>query len=456
MVVNNEQVLSQELQLTVLGYVARDKVVMSKFSGVLQERHFDNPIHRLIFRIVQHHFSEYKRVPSQRTLQSELQRLLDSEKSYVPDQYFWAEVTKVYSVSLEEREYVVDSVYDFLLRRELLELSRVAQTEAVSIERVSTSVVTQQFRKIATMMAGGEDAGDFLLRDIDQLSFRSSSEGKISTGFRKLDEALGGGLGGKELGIVLAPTGRGKSAVLIQIGCNVLRIGKKPLHVTFELGKERVKARYVSSLSKVAKDELFDRQDEVRRKMKRIRRVVGNADLVVKEWPSRSCTVDMLRGFIYTLRLREGFDPDVIIVDYADLMRPEVAYARAETRHQLGSIYETLRGLAMELDKPIWTASQTNRSGLSKPIITVLDIAESFEKAMVADVVLAICRTTRERRINEGRFFLAKNRDNISEVTIPFKEDLASNRFWEIQGGTIPQEEFERMQQRWEEGEVDV
>ena len=144
MALDDEQTLPQEMQLEVLAFVVRDKVVMSKFSGVLKERHFDSPIHRLIFRIAQAHFSEYKRVPLQRTLQNEIQRVLDTEKSYVPDTYFWAEVAKVYNFALQEREYTVDRVADFLTRQELIELNRVIRTETSSPERASIEFVFRE------------------------------------------------------------------------------------------------------------------------------------------------------------------------------------------------------------------------------------------------------------------------------------------------------------------------
>jgi len=453
MALGNDQTLPQEMQLEVLAFVVRDKVVMSKFSGVLKERHFDSPIHRLIFRIAQAHFSEYKRVPLQRTLQNEIQRVLDTEKSYVPDTYFWSEVAKVYNFTLQEREYTVDRVADFLTRQELIELNRVVRTEISSPERALIAPVSQQFCKLTAMAGGGDVDGTFLFRDLEQMVISKESEARVPTGFKRLDRALGGGLSESELGLVLAPPGRGKSALLIQFGASAVRLAKKVLHVTFELSEKKVRIRYVATLSKIEKDDLYDNQERAKRKLRGIKRVVLPADVHIHEWPSKYCTVDMLRGYILTLQWREEFDPDLVIVDYADLLRAESFQRTGEHRHILGALYESLRGLAMELKKGIWSASQSNRPSLSKPIVSIGDIAESFEKAMVSDVVIAVCRTRRERQVHEGRLFLAKNRDNVDEVTVHFKEDLASNRIWENDNPTISQAEIEEMQERWESGQ---
>ena len=365
MVVNDRAALPQELQLEVLACVVRDKVVMCKFSDVLREEYFDSPIHRLIYRLTKGYFAEFKRVPLQRTLQNEIQRVLEAERTYVPDAYFWAEVNRVFSFVMGDRDYVVRRVEDFLIRREVSELDRRCQEGLSSPERLMMSPLSQQFRKIATMLAGGATEGAFILRDADHMVIRSDESERIPTGFRKLDKALGGGLSVKELGVILAPTGRGKSATLIQLGLNAMRIGKRVFHVTFELCEEKVKARYVASLTRIAKDRLVEEQDRIRRKLKSIRRVVSPADVHIKEWPSQQCTIDMLRGYILELQLKFEFDPDLIIVDYADLMKPDFFYHGGEPRHILGAIYTTLRGLSMELNKAILTASQTNRAGLS-------------------------------------------------------------------------------------------
>ena len=99
----------------------------------------------------------------------------------------------------------------------------------------------------------------------------------------------------------------------------------------------------------------------------------------------------------------------MVIVDYADLLRP--VQARKEKREELGSIYEELRALSSEFKCPVWTASQTNRSGLSAEVITMEQISEAFNKCFVADFIFSVSRTIEDKQNNQGKIFIAKNRN---------------------------------------------
>jgi hypothetical protein len=115
---------------------------------------------------------------------------------------------------------------------------------------------------------------------------------------------------------------------------------------------------------------------------------------------------------------------DMIIVDYADLLRPVVA--QREKRNELESIYEELRGLAQEYKCPIWTASQTNRSGLNAEVITMESISEAFNKCFVSDFIFSISRTIEDKMGNTGRVFVAKNRNGPDGMVFPLFMDTSN------------------------------
>ena len=108
---------------------------------------------------------------------------------------------------------------------------------------------------------------------------------------------------------------------------------------------------------------------------------------------------------------QRGVSIDMIIVDYADLLKPFNFRKNGEKRHDLESIYEELRGLAQVYECPIWTASQTNRSGLNAEVITMESISEAFNKCFVADFIFSVSRTVEDKKLNKGRIFVAKNRN---------------------------------------------
>jgi len=107
--------------------------------------------------------------------------------------------------------------------------------------------------------------------------------------------------------------------------------------------------------------------------------------------------------------MKRGIKPGLIIVDYADLLKPVTV--RKEKRNELESIYEELRALSQEFQCPIWTASQTNRSGLNAEVITMEQISEAFNKCFVADFIFTVSRTIEDKQNNKGKMFIAKNRN---------------------------------------------
>jgi hypothetical protein len=145
--------------------------------------------------------------------------------------------------------------------------------------------------------------------------------------------------------------------------------------------------------------------------------------LIVKEYPTKVASTQTLKNHLEKLRMRNTI-VDMIIVDYGDLLRP-VRYLK-EKRNELESIYEELRGLAQEYKCPIWTASQTNRSGLNAEVITMESISEAFNKCFVADFIFSISRTVEDKNNNGGRMFVAKNRNGPDGLVFPIFMDTAN------------------------------
>jgi len=142
--------------------------------------------------------------------------------------------------------------------------------------------------------------------------------------------------------------------------------------------------------------------------------------LVVKEYPTKSASTRTIKSHLEKLRQR-GMNVDMVIVDYGDLLKP-VTVTR-EKRHDLESIYEELRGMAQEFQCPIWTASQTNRSGLNAEVITMESISEAFSKCFVADFIFSVSRTVEDKSIKGGRIFIAKNRNGPDGLIYPIFMD---------------------------------
>ena len=246
----------------------------------------------------------------------------------------------------------------------------------------------------------------------------------VPTGFQRLDarDIFQGGLGRGEIGVVVANTGVGKSHWLVNIGSNAMRAGKNVLHYTFELNEHVVGLRYDSNLCGIPSNEVQDQKDLVLGTYK-------NKDLgrlIIKEYPTGSASVMTLRNHIEKLQLK-GFNPDVVIIDYADIMKSSKSYD--SLRHELKLVYEELRNLAMELEVPVWTASQANRDSAQSDVVGLENMSEAYGQAMVADVVVSISRKASEKSTGIGRLFIAKNRAGKDGIVFPITIDTSMSMF---------------------------
>jgi len=145
-----------------------------------------------------------------------------------------------------------------------------------------------------------------------------------------------------------------------------------------------------------------------------------DGSLIIKEYPTKSASTNTIRAHLSRL-VKRGIVPGLVIVDYADLLRPVTV--RKEKRNELESIYEELRALSTEFSCPIWTASQTNRSGLNAEVITMEQISEAFNKCFVADFIFSVSRTIEDKQKNLGKIFIAKNRNGPDGMIYPIFMD---------------------------------
>ena len=150
--------------------------------------------------------------------------------------------------------------------------------------------------------------------------------------------------------------------------------------------------------------------------MKAISQLKGN--LIIKYYPTRTASVNTLIGHIQQCEM-QGVKPDMVIVDYADIMKSTSKFT--EKRHQIGHVYEELRGMAGEFDIPIWTASQANRSALEEDVIGAEKVSEDYSKVMTADFVMSMSRKVEDKIANTGRFHVIKNRFGPDGLTYPAK-----------------------------------
>jgi replicative DNA helicase len=238
--------------------------------------------------------------------------------------------------------------------------------------------------------------------------------GLIETEWGVINELIDGGFGAGDLVVLIGSAGSGKSWMLSSIGANALKVGKSVLHITLELSESYTSKRYDSRLTSIVSSNLKYHVDDVKEAISQ-----AKGKLTIKFYPTKSITVHTIRGLIERATLL-GRKPDLVIVDYGDLIKSDNAAAiKGGSYNESGGIYEDLRGLAGEFGVPFITASQSNRSASEKDIITGEDVAESFKKIMIADVVISLSRKTDDKIQSTGRVHVIKNRYGPDGITFP-------------------------------------
>lgn len=262
----------------------------------------------------------------------------------------------------------------------------------------------------ALRLGSDKNVGHDFIKDFEE-RYVASHRFAVSTGFDVFDDIMEGGHGAGELGVVIAPTGAGKSQMLVNIGAAALKAGKNVVHYTMELSDKVVSKRYDSCLTGFEINELDTYKQEV---FDMISDIEGK--LITKYYPMNKAKMQTFHNHLERLNTL-GFQPDIIIVDYADLIKPDKTYE--QKRFDYESIYQNLRALAQEFEVPIWTATQTNRGGLNAELVTMEEIAEAFNKCYVSDFICTLSRTIADKETNTGRVFVAKNRNGIDGVIFP-------------------------------------
>jgi len=320
---------------------------------------------------------------------------------------------RIHTREMSDIEYIKETSLDFCRKQNLKEamMKSVGLLQNCSFDEISTVI------NDALKLGSDNNFGYDYLADFEE-RFQIKHRAPVTTGWQEIDTITGGGLGKSELGVVIAPTGAGKSMALVHLGAQAIQEGKTVVHYTLELQDTIIGTRYDSCITGYPLSDIRNFKEEIYEEVTQL-----DGALIVKEYPTKSATTNTIRSHLSRL-IKRDIKPGLIIVDYADLLKPVIV--RKEKRNELESIYEELRALSTEFQCPIWTASQTNRSGLNAEVITMEQISEAFNKCFVADFIFSISRTIEDKQNNQGKIFIAKNRNGPDGIIYPIFMDTAT------------------------------
>ena len=390
-------------QSKIITSLITDVKFIQTISDILSSSMFDSDSNKWLVKEIKKYYLEYKKQPTLEVLKYKIEEIdNDVLKTGVVEKL--RDVWK--NVESTDLEFVQSETLNFCKNQTL----KSAILE--SVERLQNKDYDGIKSIIDEAMKAGSsrDLGHDYISSLETRLEESARE-TVKTPWDIINDVMDGGLGAGELGVIVAPAGIGKSWTLQALGGDALKKGKVVVHYTLELNENYVGLRYDSIFSGVTTANIKYYKDDVKEKIEKL-----PGKLLIKYFATKAASVQTLGAHLKQIEL-SGTKPDVVIVDYADILMPTGNFR--EKRHAIGNIYEDLRGLAGELEIPIWTASQANRSALEEDVIGADKVAEDYSKVMTADFVMSMSRKVEDKIANTGRFHVIKNRFGIDGMTYP-------------------------------------
>lgn len=404
---------SHEFQTMLLAIMARYPKFTVEYRDSIDSDYFENHYFKVISRFIIDHSDKYGLTPTRDIIfQSVSEYLKEFQVDQTSTERVYSTVDYIYNVSIDNAEYYIDKAVEF------------GQTQALKkatiqvIELLDKGDIKQYgdarmaIEKALSVGCGSSNVGTvfgdvlpFLQKSLNEDSMYDTSK-RIPTGMPNLDMVLGGGLAPGEIGVVVGPTGVGKSITLINLGIGCF-IKRKPLvYYTLELKEMDVIARITSRITGLTVEEIRMSNDDYSIIVRD--RLFHDPILIVKYFKPKSITTGALSSHLSRLKSVKDISPGLVIVDYADKMRSPKE--KEGTYLAMGDIYENLIGIGFDFDCPIWTASQTNRHGVGKSFNDIDSVADSYKKMMDADVVITIGQDTQMKIEGRIDYHLVKSR----------------------------------------------
>jgi len=409
-------------QIKSISALLKNQTFLEQIHDILDEKHYDSDSLKWVVKECKKYYDEYRKCITLDVFKVKTQEV-ENDVLKVAIIENLKEVFR--HLESPDLDFIEDKALDFFKNQTLK--SAIVQ----SVEIMEAKGDFEQIKKLVddALNAGTErNIGHEYIEHIED-RYSETARSTVETGWEVIDDLTQGGLGGGELGVIVAPAGVGKTWVLAAIGANAMKRGKHIVHYSLELNESYVGLRYDSIFTGIANQNLKYHKDDVISEMDKLK-----GDLVIKYYPTKSASVNTLSAHLKRITTL-GTQVDMVVVDYADILK-DVGSAR-EVRHALGNIYEDLRGLAGEFQIPVWTASQANRSALDEDVIEAQKVSESYQKIMTADFVMSLSRKVEDKIGNTGRFHVIKNRFGPDGMTFPSKINTNTGKMEIYEGNSV-------------------
>ena len=412
MTLTNLNQYGKSFQIKVLSSLLTHKGFLTNIHDILSEEYWDNQAHKWVIKNILKYYDKYHTTPSMEILKVELQKI-ENEVLQISVK---EQLKEAYKASDEDLKYVEEEFSNFCKNQQL----RKALLNSVDLLKGGDFESIRELINNAIKAGQDKNIGHEYNKDVEA-RYRENHRITIPTPWEKINTLLQGGLGNGDFGLIFGNPGGGKSWSLVALGGYAIKLGYNVLHYTLELGEDYVGRRYDAFFSNIPVDKVSSQKEKIEELIGELK-----GKLIIKEFPTGRATMTTVESHIQKVK-DLGIEPDLVLIDYVDLLSSK--RKTIDRKSEIDDIYSSTKGLARELNIPIWSVSQVNRAGAKDNIVEGDKAAGSYDKIMITDVCISLSRQRRDKVEGTGRFHIMKNRYGMDGLTFGVKANTSTGHF---------------------------
>jgi KaiC/GvpD/RAD55 family RecA-like ATPase len=417
----NFDYLGSSFQIQLLNQIVVDKEFSRSIVDVIEPNYFDNKYFKIIIQMIKEYSQKWDGVPSFETLEqitkSEFQQ--ESIAKVVIDT-----IRKIKEAPISGGDFVQEKALKFCKQQELQKAITKAQKVIDGGEFENYDALEEMIRE-ALQVGIVEDGMLNVFSNLDDV-LNEDYRHPIPMGIPGIDRLLKGGLAKGEIGVVLAPTGVGKSTILTKIANHAFNLGYNVLQIFFEDNPKVIQRKHFTLWTKIHPDDMSNKKEEVLMKVKEVEQKMDN-QLILEKLPSDTMTMSQIKNLIRK-KIADGIKVDMVLLDYIDCVVPEKNLG--DEWKSEGSVMRGFEAMCHELNLVGWTATQGNRSSISSEVVTTDQMGGSIKKAQVGHVIISIAKTLQQKEMKLATIAITKSR--IGDDGIIFENCKFDNSMLEI------------------------
>ena len=397
----NFEYLGNNFQIQLLNQIILDKDFSHSIIDVIENNYFENKYFKIIIQMIKEYYKKYEHTPSFDTLEQVAKSELQQETAV---KVVLDTVKKIKDAPIDGVSFVQEKALKFCKQQELQKVMKKAQKIIDGGEFENYDTLEELVRD--ALLVGSKDTSMLdVFSNLDQV-LDDDYRHPIPMGIPGIDRLLKGGLAKGEIGVILAPTGVGKSTILTKISNHAFNLGFNVLQVFFEDNPKVIQRKHFTLWTKIHPDELSEKKDEVMTKVKEIKETMPN-ELILKKLPSDTKTMLQIKNEIRKM-IADGVKIDMVVLDYIDCVVPDKNLG--DEWKSEGSVMRGFEAMCHELNIAGWTATQGNRASISSEVVTTDQMGGSIKKAQVGHVIISVAKTLQQKEMKLATIAITKSR----------------------------------------------